>query len=145
MFLIAFGIIRDTFTQGKLSVAQGIFSSMFSAGAVIGILFSDKNTKFYCRFIHVRKNILLSESISSSSNISKNNKSTIDIMGAITLSITTISFLIALQLTQTVNTAAANYLPTVIVFGVAAIIAPLTFFCRSSYLLILQLINSICY
>ena len=68
---------------------------------------SDKNTEFCCRFIHVRKNILLSESISSSSNISKNNKSTIDIMGAITLSITIISFLIALQLTQTVNTANA--------------------------------------
>jgi hypothetical protein len=69
---------------------------------------SDKNTEFCCRFIHVRKDILLSESISSSSKISKNNKSTIDIMGAITLSITIISFLIALQLTQTVNTAAAN-------------------------------------
>jgi len=70
---------------------------------------SDKNTEFCCRFIHVRKDILPSESISSSSSkISKNNKSTIGIMGAITLSITIISFLIALQLTQTVNTAAAN-------------------------------------
>ena len=37
MFPIAFGIIRDTFTQEKLAVAQGIFSSMFSAGAVIGV------------------------------------------------------------------------------------------------------------
>lgn len=176
MFPIAFGIIRDTFTQEKLAVAQGIFSSMFSAGAVIGVAvggtiiknfgwhatflvvipiaiallaiiskflhikvahgisapISDKNTEFCCRFIHVRNDILLSESIStSSSNISKNNKSTIDIMGAITLSITIISFLVALQLTQTINAvAAANVLPTVIVFGVAAIIS-LLFFVRT--------------
>jgi MFS family permease len=174
MFPIAFGIIRDTFTQEKLAVAQGIFSSMFSAGAVIGVAvggtiiknfgwhatflvvipiaiallaiiskflyikvahelsapISDKNTEFCCRFIHVRNDILLSESISTSnSNIGKNNKSTIDIMGAITLSITIISFLVALQLTQTIN-AAATVLPTVIVFGVAAVIS-LLFFVRA--------------
>jgi MFS family permease len=175
MFPIAFGIIRDTFTQEKLAVAQGIFSSMFSAGAVIGVAvggtiiknfgwhatflvvipiaiallaiiskflyikvahelsapISDKNTEFCCRFIHVRNDILLSESISTSnSNIGKNNKSTIDIMGAITLSITIISFLVALQLTQTINAAAATVLPTLIVFGVAAIIS-LLFFVRA--------------
>ncbi|HZE78060.1 MAG TPA: MFS transporter [Nitrososphaeraceae archaeon] len=173
MFPIAFGIIRDTFTKEKLAVAQGIFSSMFSAGAVIGVAvggtiiknfgwhatflvvipialvllaviskflhikvdqeisstISDKNTEFCCRFIHVRKDVLLSESIgNSSSNISK-NKSSIDIMGAITLSITIISFLVALQLTQTIN-AAANVLPIVIVLGVAAIIS-LLFFVRA--------------
>ena len=173
MFPIAFGIIRDTFSKEKLAVAQGIFSSMFSAGAVIGVAvggtiiknfgwhatflvvipialvllaviskflhikvdheisstISDKNTEFCCRFIHVRKDVLLSESIGkSSSNISK-NKSSIDIMGAITLSITIISFLVALQLTQTIN-AAANVLPIVIVLGVAAIIS-LLFFVRA--------------
>jgi MFS family permease len=37
MFPIAFGIIRDKFEPEKLAVAQGIFSSMFSAGAVIGV------------------------------------------------------------------------------------------------------------
>ena len=149
MFAISFGIIRDKFTPEKLAVAQGIFSSMFSAGAVIGVaiggtiinnfgwhttfllvipiaivLFvainrfihidmdkasariSDKNTEFCCRFIHVRRDILLSESSSTtteydsrSRNINK-NKSTIDMMGAITLSITVISFLVALQIMQ---------------------------------------------
>ena len=152
MFAISFGIIRDKFTPEKLAVAQGIFSSMFSAGAVIGVaiggtiinnfgwhttfllvipiaivLFvaisrfihidmdkatariSDKNTEFCCRFIHVRRDILLSESSSTtteydsrSRSINK-NKSTIDMMGAITLSITVISFLVALQFMQTVN------------------------------------------
>jgi MFS family permease len=173
MFPIAFGIIRDTFTQEKLAVAQGIFSSMFSAGAVIGVVVwgtiiknfgwhatflvvipiaiallaiiskfiyvkvdqvisttvSDKNVEFCCRFIHVRKDILLSDNSSSTSNINK-NKSTIDIMGAITLSVTIISFLVALQFTQTINSAADNVLPTVIVFGVAAIIS-LLFFVRT--------------
>ena len=172
MFPIAFGIIRDTFTQEKLAVAQGIFSSMFSAGAVIGVAVGgtiiknfgwhatflvvipiaiallaiiskfiyvkvdqvisttvcDKNVEFCCRFIHVRKDILLSDNSNSSStsNINK-NKSTIDIMGAITLSVTIISFLVALQFTQTINSAADNVLPTVIVFGVAAIISLLFF------------------
>src|SRR5919197_5398793 len=170
MFPIAFGIIRDTFTQEKLAVAQGIFSSMFSAGAVIGVAVggtiiknfgwhatflvvipiaiallaiiskfiyikvdqvisttvSDKNVEFCCRFIHVRKDILLSDNSSGASNINK-NKSTIDIMGAITLSVTIISFLVALQFTQTINSAADNVLPTVIVFGVAAIISLLFF------------------
>ena len=60
---------------------------------------SNKNTEFCCRFIHVRRDILLSESGSTiiehdnrSSNINK-SKSTVDIMGAITLSLTVISFI----------------------------------------------------
>ena len=183
MFPIAFGIIGDTFTQEKLAVAQGVFSSMFSAGAVIGVAVggtiiknfgwhttflvvipiaialltiiskfiyvkvdqvisttvSDKNVEFCCRFIHVRKDILLSDNSSGASNINK-NKSTIDIMGAITLSVTIISFLIALQFTQTINSAADNVLPTVIVFGVAAIIS-LLFFVRAEKKSALPLID----
>ena len=37
MFAISFSIIREKFDPEKLAVAQGIFSSMFSAGAVIGV------------------------------------------------------------------------------------------------------------
>ncbi|MFZ0893422.1 MAG: hypothetical protein WAZ77_02860 [Candidatus Nitrosopolaris sp.] len=96
---------------------------------------SDKNTEFCCRFIHVRKDILLSESSnttteydSSSANINE-NKSTIDIMGAITLSITVISFLVALQFIQTIKAVASANLPIVIGFGAAAIIS-LPFFIK---------------
>jgi MFS family permease len=178
MFAISFGIIRDKFASEKLAVAQGIFSSMFSAGAGIGvaiggtiinnfgwhatfllvlpiaiILFvaisrfihiemdkgtgriSDKNTEFCCRFIHVRKDILLSESSnttteydSSSANINE-NKSTIDIMGAITLSITVVSFLVALQFIQTIQAVASANLLIVIGFGAAAIIS-ISFFIK---------------
>src|SRR5215210_6591729 len=38
IFPIAFGIIRDKFSPEKLAVAQGIFSSTLSGGAVIGLL-----------------------------------------------------------------------------------------------------------
>jgi MFS family permease len=181
MFPIAFGIIRDKFEPEKLAVSQGIFSSMFSAGAVIGvgiggniinnfgwhatfllvipiaiILFvvisrfihieadqvtapiSDKNTEFCCRFTHVRKDILLSESSSNttvaeynssnSSSVRKKNKSTIDIKGAMTLSVTVISFLVALQFIQTTtSTAASSNILIGVAFGAAAIIS-LSFF-----------------
>ncbi|MFZ0893811.1 MAG: MFS transporter, partial [Candidatus Nitrosopolaris sp.] len=175
MFAIAFSIIREKFEPKKLAVALGIFSSMFSAGAVIGVaiggtiinnfgwhatfllvipiavvLFvaitkfihldlekatriSDKNTEFCCRFIHVRRDILLSESSgttteydSTSSNIDK-NKSAVDIMGAITLSITVISFLVALQFIQTVSALDSPNTLIVIGFGATAIVA-LSFF-----------------
>ncbi len=177
MFAISFGIIRDKFTPEKLAVAQGIFSSMFSAGAVIGVaiggtiinnfgwhatfllvipiavgLFlaiirfihldmykatriSDKNTEFCCRFVHVRKDILLSESSallgydgsSSARGSIDETKSSIDVMGAITLSITVISFLVALQFIQTLSVSNSQNLLIVIGFGAAAIIA-LSFF-----------------
>ncbi len=162
MFAISFGIIRDKFAPEKLAVAQGIFSSMFSAGAVIGVaiggtiinnfgwhatfflvipiaiaLFvsisrfihidmdeatariSDKNTEFCCRFIHVRRDILLSESsIPVEYGRSSESKSTVDIAGAITLSITIIAFLVALQFIQTVNASDYATVPIVIGFGV---------------------------
>jgi MFS family permease len=38
MFVIAFGIIRDRFPREKISIGQGVISSMFASGAVIGLL-----------------------------------------------------------------------------------------------------------
>jgi MFS family permease len=38
MFPISFGIIRDKFPPEKLAIAQGIFSSTLSGGAVIGLI-----------------------------------------------------------------------------------------------------------
>ena len=67
---------------------------------------SNKATEFCCRFTHVRQDILLTENTNSftSSSISKDNlhseqkiNKSIDIKGAITLSITVTSFLITLQ------------------------------------------------
>jgi MFS family permease len=38
MFPIAFGIIRDQFPRQKISIGQGIITSMFASGAIIGLL-----------------------------------------------------------------------------------------------------------
>src|SRR4029077_19092760 len=38
MFPIAFGIIREMFPRSKLAIGQGIISSMFATGAVIGLV-----------------------------------------------------------------------------------------------------------
>src|SRR5918911_5201712 len=37
MFPIAFGIIRDQFPRAKISIGQGVITSMFASGAVIGL------------------------------------------------------------------------------------------------------------
>src|SRR5574337_1497986 len=38
MFPIAFGIVRDIFPMQKLAVAQGIFTSTFFGGSVVGLI-----------------------------------------------------------------------------------------------------------
>jgi MFS family permease len=37
MFPIAFGMIRDQFPREKISIGQGVISSMFASGAIIGL------------------------------------------------------------------------------------------------------------
>src|ERR687883_1837982 len=37
MFPIAFGIVRDQFPREKISIGQGVITSMFASGAVIGL------------------------------------------------------------------------------------------------------------
>src|ERR671929_600827 len=37
MFPIAFGIVRDKFPREKISIGQGVITSMFASGAVIGL------------------------------------------------------------------------------------------------------------
>ena len=106
-----------------VSISRFIHINMDEATARI----SDKNTEFCCRFIHVRRDILLSESSMTVEYGSSNkSRSTVDIRGAITLSITVISFLVALQFIQSVN-ASDSTVPIVIGFGAAAIIS-LSFF-----------------
>ena len=173
MFPIAFSIIRDKFPPQKLAIAQGIFSSTLSGGAVIGLIIggaivesfgwraiflflmpvaiilfaiivkfvhvkelgqqqmvSNKATEFCCRFTHVRQDILLTEntnSFTSSSSISEDNFDTkqkisksIDIKGAITLSITVTSFLITLQFLEEVG---SNNILQIIIFSVASVVS----------------------
>jgi len=37
VFPIAFSIVRDSFPGEKLSICQGVISSMFASGGVIGL------------------------------------------------------------------------------------------------------------
>ena len=171
MFPIAFGIIRDKFPPEKLAIAQGIFSSTLSGGAIIGLilggiiienfgwqatflfimplaitlfaiirkfvyvreqeqqLVSNKASEFCCRFIHVRKDILLTENTittnsSSSSNNNTNNRkklnNSVDIKGAITLAVTIISFLITLQFLEK---AGSNNLVEIIIFSAVSLVS----------------------
>jgi MFS family permease len=169
MFPISFGIIRDKFPPEKLAIAQGIFSSTLSGGAVIGLilggsiienfgwqatflfviplaitlfviiskfvyvreqeqhLVSNKASEFCCRFIHVRKDILLTENTTTTDSSSNNNtdnrkrlSNSIDIKGAITLAVTIISFLITLQLLEK---AGSNNIVEIIIFSIIAIVS----------------------
>jgi MFS family permease len=169
MFPISFGIIRDKFAPEKLAIAQGIFSSTLSGGAIIGLilggsiienfgwqatflfvmplaitlfviiskfvyvreqeqhLVSNKASEFCCRFIHVRKDILLTENTTTAGISSNNNtdnrkrlSNSIDIKGAITLTITIISFLITLQFLEK---AGSNNLVEIIIFSTISLVS----------------------
>jgi MFS family permease len=171
MFPISFGIIRDKFPPEKLSIAQGIFSSTLSGGAIIGLilggsiienfgwqatflfiiplaitlfaiiskfvyvreqeqhLVSNKASEFCCRFIHVRKDILLTENTTTTDSSSSNNNTdnrkrlsnSVDIKGAITLAITIISFLITLQFLE--KKGLNNNLIEIIIFSTIALVS----------------------
>jgi MFS family permease len=175
MFPIAFSILRDKFPSEKLAIAQRIFSSTLSGGAVIGLivggtivdnygwratflfvipiaitlfaiiakfiyvreqeqqqLVSNKASEFCCRFTHVRRDILLTENTnvltSTMNNKNLDNKQrlskSIDIKGAIILSIAIISFLIILQFLE--KTGSDNFIQ-IVIFSVAALVSTALF------------------
>ena len=138
MFPIAFGIVRDQFPREKISIGQGVITSMFASGAVIGLLAGGTiiqdygwQTTFFTiipiaiallviirRFIKVDENTTQQEegwtipkvgiSHKAGINISK-YKSQIDIKGAITLAIAVTSFLLVLTYMEIGNAGSGNY------------------------------------
>jgi MFS family permease len=117
----AFSLLRDTFPPAKLAIAVGVFGSAYSAGSVVGLLagatiirifgwhstflsivpFAVAVTLMIAKFVKENKGQLMT-SVSNQESIGKNEhtSSSIDIKGALVLSITIISFLIALTLVQ---------------------------------------------
>ena len=111
VFPIAFTIIRDKFPENKLSIAQGILTSIFAAGGVIGLSLGATTIEYFgwrstfisisplalfltliiMRFIHVK------EQKEDNNNIIPLSKN-IDIKGAIALTVTISSFLISITL-----------------------------------------------
>lgn len=118
MFPIAFGIIRELFPRNKIAIGQGIITSMFATGAVIGLVSGGHliqnygwQATFYsiipisiallviiARFIHVKESHLHTDGkIGEDANNSRNK---IDIQGAITLTVSVSAFLMALTMVE---------------------------------------------
>ncbi|MEO9307528.1 MAG: MFS transporter [Nitrososphaera sp.] len=131
MFPIAFGIIRELFPRSKLAIGQGIITSMFAAGAVIGLVagghliqnFGWHATFFsiipivlsllviIMRFIHVDDSHLQL----NATNASKNK---IDVQGAITLAISISAFLMALTMVENNDSSNLVTIPGVVTIGI---------------------------
>ena len=113
MFVIAFSIIRDQFPRDKISIGQGIISSMFASGAVIGLLmggFIISNFGWRATFLSaVPITIVLFLIIwrfnynakPPANKVKQFVSRTVDIKGAITLAVFVTSFLLALTLLET--------------------------------------------
>jgi len=118
----AFSLLRDTFPPAKLAIAVGVFGSAYSAGSVVGLLagatiiqmfgwhstflsivpFAAAVTIMITKFVKENKSQLVTHRNTQQSTGKKKQYTspTIDIKGALVLSITIISFLIALTLIQ---------------------------------------------
>ena len=113
MFVIAFSIIRDQFPRDRISIGQGIISSMFASGAVIGLLmggFIISNFGWRATFLSaVPITIVLFIIIwrfrynakPQADKVKQYVTRTVDIKGAITLAVFVTSFLLALTLLET--------------------------------------------
>lgn len=122
MFPIAFGVIREQFPRSKIAIGQGIITSMFASGAVIGLVagghliqnFGWQST-FYSvipivfllvliisRFVDIKDTALDDEPSA------KNIKNRIDVPGAAALTVSVTTFLMALTMME--NGEGASYL-----------------------------------
>jgi len=118
----AFSLLRDTFPPAKLAIAVGVFGSAYSAGSVVGLLvgatiiqslgwhstffaivpFASVVTLMIAKFVKENKG----QGPDRTQNAGKKRVlPSIDIKGALALSVTIIAFLLALTLVQSgVNT-----------------------------------------
>ena len=126
IFPVAFGIIREVFPMKKLAVAQSVFSSTFSGGAVIGLLVGAGIIQNYgwhatfftmlpisvglllviLRFIHIKRAETVPPSDSFETTSEKNTAQAnttlkqIDLKGILTLAATIVLFLSGLTYLQ---------------------------------------------
>ena len=117
MFPIAFGMIREKFPRSKIAIGQGIITSMFASGAVIGLLvgghliqaFGWQSTFYtiipvvFSMLVIISKFVRKQESNPQWKQESQGNnpqKKGFDIPGAITLTISVTAFLMALTMVE---------------------------------------------
>ncbi|SRR5579885_713439 len=121
MFPIGFGVVRDIFPVRKLAMAQGIFTSTFFGGAVVGLLAGATiilnygwHATFFSVFpIAVGLALIMTRFIKVTQSKQENDTQStkIDLKGAIALSITVILFLMGLSYLQ--DMAYGNMVPIV--------------------------------
>ncbi len=118
----AFSLLRDTFPPAKLAIAVGVFGSMYSAGSVVGLLagatiiqsfgwhstffsivpFAAAVTLMIAKFVKENNGQLIAPVNTQERNMGKKRPApSIDMKGALALSATIITFLMALTLVET--------------------------------------------
>jgi MFS family permease len=140
MFVIAFGIIRDQFPREKISIGQGMISSMFASGAVIGLVAGGIIISNYgwhatfqstipiaislfviiWRFNYERKHEQWEQTPQSTPSPRAVPKG-IDIKGAVTLATFVTSFLIALTLLETNTSQSTDDMVAFVAIGAIAL------------------------
>ena len=136
----AFSLLRDTFPPAKLAIAVGVFGSAYSAGSVVGLLaganiiqslgwhstffaivpFASVVTLMIAKFVKENKG-QLTDPVRIQNGSKKRALPSIDIKGALALSVTIIAFLLALTLVQSgIN---ARNLPQIEVAFVVSVVS----------------------
>jgi MFS family permease len=145
MFVIAFSIIRDQFPREKMSIGQGVISSMFASGAVLGLLLGGiviQNYGWQATFLSAIPIAIALFVINSKFNYKKQSHEVkraenphnmtrdtpvvvshpkngkVDVKGAITLATFITSFLLALTLSETTGNSSSisNASPSLLVY-----------------------------
>ena len=111
----AFSLLRDSFPPARLAIAVGVFGSAYSAGSVVGLLagasviqnFGWHATFFFIAPIAAVVALLIARFVREEwppkdrENAPDKKRPSIDMMGAVALSATIISFLLGLTLVET--------------------------------------------
>lgn len=111
MFPIAFGIVRDIFPMQKLAIAQGIFTSTFFGGSVVGLIVGARiissygwHYTFFSVFpVAIILAVIMAKLIQIPRVESSEQSHGIDIKGAIALSVTVILFLMGVSYMQEIS------------------------------------------
>ncbi|MGB6464388.1 MAG: MFS transporter [Nitrosotalea sp.] len=107
MFPIAFGIVRDIFPIQKLGMAQGIFTSTFFGGSVIGLIAGAKiisdygwHATFFSVFPIAITLAFIMKKFIKVKKTEQEDKTGIDVKGTLALSGTVVLFLMGLSFLQ---------------------------------------------
>lgn len=137
MFPVAFAIIREKFSEEKLPIAQGIFTAVFSAGAVIGLGLGATIVEYFSwhmTFLSIVPLMVLLLTIvykriqvPSDNNLVSDNYTKIDIRGTVVLIVIVSTFLTGLtHLPYTISESTfSNLIVTVGLFFTSVVFLPI--------------------